>query len=458
MSDARVYSSTHKRYDHVGYVVPEVEKSESKYPAGEYQPADWLPVGRLDVKNEEYVVIAAGKCIAMDRNGDVVPAGLKTSFEAAAGSTILTYTANDVARGTIDLTTGSVVALATSYTQNEVTLALRLRGLITATQFARDFVSNPIGYAPYTFFQWAGSGSNPTQYRRHNHTLQHSVAFGTDHVLAMPLVPAQEATETMGDGSISSSAITFGTTQWVDAAGINATTRYSSLVAADDDVVCYVFAKYPVAKITSKTPITDSGSALASKTEVTSIAEVIAGGTDYFYIDYDAGVMFLYELEGNAVPADFSDGVTTITYYTYEDEATGTGETTHAVGNLQVGDFVTFDDLSNYKKWTPDIGTASGGASGNAYSTDPQYGVAADATVSAQLEAAIQDSMTRVVGQVVHIETFPRGGLQKVMSQYIGTEFADYEKMPGTATEGLTSGQVLTSAANQNVFINFINR
>jgi hypothetical protein len=453
----RLYTASHKQWDHTGHVVPEVEHSDSERPNAERRPADWLPVVRYDKKVEEYTVLAAGKVVAIDKQGNLVPAGLKLSFEVAAGSTILTYVTADVTEGTIDLTTGVAVTGATSYTQNEVTVALRARGLIAATEYARDFISEPIGYAPYSYWQWCGGdGWNPADYRKHNHNLQHQAAFGCDKVLEIPWVPAQQATETMGDGSISSSAITFGTSQWHTATGLNATTRYSSLVSVGDNVVAYVFGRYPVAQITENTPITDSNSTLASMTEVDSISAVETGGSSYFYIDYDAGVMFVYEAGGDAVPSGWTDGTTTVTYYQYETAATGTNDIAQAIGDIKVGDFLTFDSNSNYVVWNPLISTASGGSAGNAYSANPSYSTDADADISAQLQNFTKDAVGRRIGQVVAVWTWPRSGIEKVMSQY--QTLTAYEQMPGTATSGYTDAQVQAGAANKTLIINFITR
>ncbi len=457
----QLYNASMKQWDHTGYVVPEFEHSESQYPSAELNPAAWLPVQRYDKKVEEYTVAATGKVVALDRQGKAVPAGLNLSFEAAGGSTILTYVAADYSEGTIDLTTGVSYATngTTTYTQTEVTTALRALGLISATEFARDFIGEPVGYAPYTYWQWCGGdGWDPTRFRKHNHSLQHQVAIGTDKVVQVPLLPAAEATETMGDGSISAAAITFGTSQWHTSAALSVTTRYSSLVTSGTSIVGYVFGKFPVATITEETPITDSGSTLAAKTEVDSIAAVLAGGSSYFYIDYEAGVLFLWEQDGNAVPTGFTDGTSTITYYAYEDASTAnTGDITVCTGNLQPGDFVTFDARSDYVKWTPDIGTASGAADGEAYSADPEYDTeATNSVISGQLEAAIHDAVTRPIGQVLAIWQWPRSGIDKVMTQY--TTLGNVEQMPGTATGGRTDSLNISGSSDKVVVINFIRR
>ncbi len=239
---ANVYTSiTHKQWDHTGTVFPEVEWSGSERPAGEFQPANWLPLVRYEKKFENWIVIMPGKPIAVSRDGDFVPAGMKISWDVAAGSTALTYTADDYANSVTDLTTGVAYATngTTNYTQTQLTAALKARGKIRATELAHDFLSVAIGYAPYAILQWCGGdGSNPVNYRQHNYNM-HTVAVGCDKVLGSS-GSSNRDNETMGDGSISSSAITFGTTQFVDSTGLAATTRYSSLVSAGDNVcVCF---------------------------------------------------------------------------------------------------------------------------------------------------------------------------------------------------------------------------
>lgn len=455
----RLYEGTHKQWDHTGFVVPEFEHSESQYPAMEGKPAGWLPVVRYDKKVEEYTVIAAGKVVAVAKDGYLVPAGLKLAFEVAGGSTALTYTANDYAEGTIDLTTGISYAVngTTNYTQTQLTTALRARGLIGAAEYARDFISEPVGYARYSYWQWCGGdGWNPALFRKHNHSLQHQVAIGCDKVLEAPMVPAVVTAETQGGGNaIADTAITFGTGAWISSTGIAATTRYASLVSAGNNVVAMVLDKLPVAKITLNTPMTDSNSSLASMTEVDSIAAVIAGGSGYFYVDYDVGVLFLYEAGGNAIPTGFS-AVATVTYYSYEDSATGTQDIVQVIGDVKVGDFLTFDSNSNFVKFSPTIAAASGGASGAAFSADPDYGAGADADISAQLEAFVVGAKERCIAQVLAIWEWPRSGLEKVMTQY--QTLSSYERMPGTATGGLTDAQVQAGAANHTAIINFLSR
>lgn len=445
----------HKQRSDTGTVLPNVEKSGSKYPAGEFKPADYLPVVRFEAKMEDWIVVMPGKPVALDRLGRVVPAGMKVAMDAASGSTVLTYTSSDYDAKVTDLTTGEEYAVngTTTYTQTQVTTALRALGLIRATEVARDFFSDAIGYAPYAQFKWCGGdGWNPVNFVQHNYCRQNQVAVGCDYVLEVPLVPATETSETMGDGSISSSAITFGTSQWHDSTALAATTRYASDVTAGDDVVAYVFGKTPVAKqVVNQTAFTCT--ALDGKTEVNSIAAVT--GSSYYFVDYEAGVMFVYEADGDAVPSPFVDGTTTITYFTYEDAATGSANLTVALGDLRPGDFVTMDANGNYIRTHVDVGTAPGGADGH-YAADPDYDTAADADISAQLEATIEEAVFRTLGQVIAVEDGPRSGLDRVKTQY--TQLTATERMPGSATQGMSYALNLAGGANKMVLINFLAR
>lgn len=445
------YIGNHKTWDHVGNLTPVTEYSESMRPHGEFIPADWLPVSRFEKHFEVYFTISSGKVVALDRQGHVVPAGLKKAWNIATGGTALVYTATDVEEGVVDLLTGSALTTTHTYTVDQVTDALRLRGLIGAAEFAKDFISAPVGICFYNMFQWAGGdGFNPAQFRQHNHILQHRVAFNTDYVFEFPLVPAVVTTETT-DGSISDSAITFGTGGWFSATGLNATTRYADLVAVGDDRVAYVFEKLPVAKNTTLTPITSSLGGLT--TEVSSIAEVSSAGK--YFIDYDVGVLVVFESGGNAIPSPFTVAGT-ITYYSYEDAPASVSTYASAVGDLKPGDFVTYDTNSNIVKATLDIGTASNRAALGPYTADPDYSAASDASISAQVEDAVRDFDTQVIGQVLEIKQYPKDMLEKVRTQWptLGT----VDQMPGSASAGLPDKITYAGASNRTVTINLIRR
>lgn len=91
------YTGNHKKWDHVGNITPNVEISEGIRPAEELAPAAYLRLVRFDKYLEDYYVVSAGKVVALDTNGDVVPAGLKlqkedfctgTGIDSAAGTAI----------------------------------------------------------------------------------------------------------------------------------------------------------------------------------------------------------------------------------------------------------------------------------------------------------------------------------------------------------------------------------
>jgi len=448
----RLYSATHRQWDHTGAVHPEVEHSESHRPAAELKPADWLPVVRQDSKFEDWVVIMPGKVVSLDRQGNVCPAGYYTTFQT---NTAITYTANDYTAGTIDITTGAAYAVngSTTYTQANVTTGLQNRGLITSTEYALDFISRPIGYAPYAYLQWCGGdGWNPAEFNQHNYNRQHQVAVGCDYVLQIPMVPCVLSSEnTAGAGAIANTAIVQGTQAWKSSTGIAATGKYASLVSAGDDIVAYVFDHFPVAKQTANTPFTCTG--LSSLTELTSIADVLAHGLGHYYVDYDYGVLFIWRNGGASVPPGFN---TTITYYRYDTTTCTSANHAMVLGDIHPGDFLMFDSQSNYIESALDIGTAPNNGTGGVYAADPDYSLAADAAISRQIEQAVSGTVGGTVAQVLAIQTWPRSALDKVRTQFsgLGTE----EKMPGSATSGYSDSLTWSGGANKVAIINFIGR
>jgi len=470
MAINRGSTPSHKFWDHIGRITPNFEKSEGIRPWIEATPAAWLPVSataaREETEIEAYLVVSAGKVIAEDGEGRLVPAGLRKAFNKAAGTTVLTYTALDVTEGVTDLTTGEAVAAAATYTQTQVTNALRERGLIRADEYAMDFISKPVGVAPYNYYQPAGSDHyNPANLRKHNYRPQATTSILCDYAVEYPLVPALETTETMNGafanlaGSIDWSG-TPGTRTggWFGSTAIHGLVKYADSVAAGDDVVCYVFEKWPLAVPTEDTPITPvancTGAGLSN--EVDAVTSISADG-DYF-VDTDLGILFLYEAGGNTYP-DGWGVTTTVTYYTYEDvvEAGRTTSYACATGNLNYGDFLTYDENSNLVRAVLDIGTAEGyDATGTVYTVDPEYDTeAVNATVSRQLELAISNHFYGIVGQVIGTEIYPKDYLDRVRTAYVGQTNANM-RTPGTATYGRTDQLTYANAAERMVLVNLI--
>jgi len=473
MTINRGYVSNHKFYDEMGRITPNVDWSESHRPHFEAQVASWLPVVRFERELNSWFVVSSGKIISVDREKNLVLSGYKKAWQPGA-TAVLVYTADDVAAGTIDLTTGAAVASTQSYSEAEVTAALIARGLIKATERAMDFISHPIGYASYNYYQAAGSNvRNPATYTYHNFKPQELAAITCDYVMVAPLTPAAlSSAETMandntGGADTALSTNGFGTKGWYNSTQINDSDRYANTVAADDNVVCYVFDNFPAAHNTLSTPITSSVTG-GLVNEKDSIDAVTATG-DY-YIDYAVGVLFLYEAGGDAIPTGWTTS-STVTYYHYASAAGSAQISSYfcATGDISEGDFVTYDANSNLVKATLDIGTTIGYTScGAAYSADPDYSHYTDAAISLQLEQAVANYEGGIIGQVLNSIDYPRDYLDRVRTAYAGgvsspnaqtgMSATAVMQTSGSATGGRSDQLTYTNSAEKVLIVNFIKR
>lgn len=462
MSIPRGYVPNHKFWDRMGRVTPNVEWSESHRPHFESFAAPWLPTQRYDIEYEYYITVSAGKVVAEDRRGHIVPAGFRKAWNVATSATALTYTDTDAEQNVIDLTTGELLTAAATYTEAQLTTALKERGLIRPTERAMDFVSKPIGISSYNYWKAAGPDHfNPAELYQHNFRPQALVAVTCDYVATYPVLPAVAADEVM-DGSIANSAGSIDwssarTGGWFGSTAINGLVAYSNLVAADADLVAYVITNWPVAHITQESPITVDTGGLVN--QVDSVSAVSAAG-DYF-IDYKLGMLFLYEAGGDAIPSPFTAS-SEISYYHYQAEGTSTNTVSTfacATGNLEYGDFLTYDDNSNLIKATLDMANAEGyDASGAPYSTDPEYDTETDnGVISSQVEAAISGYTTGIIGQIIGVTEFPRDYLGRVRTAYAGQTAANM-RTPGSATDGRTDQLTYSNAAERMIIVNLILR
>jgi len=302
------YVGNHKEWDHVGSITPDFEISEGIRPAEEFKPAAWLPVGRYDKHYEEYFVISAGKIVALDNDGRVVPAGY------AVGDPNIVYTDNDVTEGTIDVRTGAAVTAAATFAVSTVTAFLGRTGEALA-------ISNHIGVAPYNYWQWAGGdGFNPAQYRKHNHNLQHQVAVLCDYYVEVPHVPLVQAAEALA-------TFVEGEANQYSAAAL------SVLPAKNTPRTPFAFTEGIGAPGDVATRFVN---------EVASIGNVISAG-DY-HVDYTTGVVTVYST------AAIGDTDYEMAFYAY---TAGSAPSTYAsaTGAIVPGDFVMADADSNYVVW-----------------------------------------------------------------------------------------------------------
>lgn len=218
----QLYNANHKRWDHVGNLTPNVEISEGIRPSEELKPASYLKLVRFDKYLEDYYVVSAGKVVALDSNGDVVPAGLAlqaaeyvrvwdltggthAAQEAAARAAVDVLGTADI-YGTEDTTptasgvgvvaADGVAAVAGEYLVESILTvggteinALTGGDAAAVIDGANVTFSDPIGIAPYNYFRWAGGdGFNPSQYNHHNYNMQHQVAVLCDYYIELPRI------------------------------------------------------------------------------------------------------------------------------------------------------------------------------------------------------------------------------------------------------------------------------
>ena len=463
------YSANHKPWDHVGNIVPDVEHSEGERPAFEWRVASWLPVQFYDKYFENWVVVMPGKTVALDPDGAVMPG------EYGATTATVTYTADDIAQGTIDVATGNAVTTAKTVCLYELTGTLSGTAATAGTSgVTSGFMGRggiawpgangsstvtaryPIGVAPYCYLQWAGGdGFNPSSYHYHNYNMQHQVAVLCDYVIKLPLVPAQAATQTLAK-SATSAALQFGTgyTYTTAYARSDVYGRYNQTtglypIPGGTPVVAFSLSYSPVAHNTSRTTITMQSSSASDDlssilvNEVSSLSAIKKSGE--FWVDYDVGVLFIYSSDGATIPVAITGagGTVSLTYYRL-DTAPGTTSKFASVlaGNIQPGDFLKTSTGSN-------LAVANPGS----------------------------DTFANIMGQVLGFEKYPRDGLDKVKTafnppintnsagaMYNGTAntsalgLGQMDRMPGSADGGMPDLINFAGAADTLVIINLVSR
>lgn len=393
-------------------------------PQGAWRPAAWLPV-LFEKTNQQAgtdaFVMSVGKPVAQTTEPlTLVPAGLRGAFNKTTATVVLTYTATDYEWGVIDLTTGAPYAVngTTSYTALQVAKALVERGLVPedtvasnppasnadVTAIIEAFISKPRGVLYTAAYKWGGLAEEGNQAYT-NYNKQHAIQFVTEWQMK---VPWRVASDTDAD-AFDVSAIT--TTDAVSGAGdfpqpgeVWTITALEDLARYDldgEELVAFALAHKPVAKNTTRTPISCDVSGVLVK-EKTSLAAVKAEGD--WYLDPEVGLLFVHADTWTTLVTDDSDP--TFSYYYYDDAGIGASseEWIYFDGEGTPGGYVSIDEKSNF--------------------------------VTKGVSADILDSTDLPVGRIDYIYREPRQGSDKIKSAWNLTNAPKTMKMPGTASLG----------------------
>jgi len=176
------YSAVHKgNQDLSSPWTPNFEISEGMRFGLNY-PAPYLPLERFEPTFQDWKVIGAGKPVALDSNGFMVPAGYKLLLALGAGNGPQ-YTQTDVDHRVLNAQ--GVLVAAAEYVINSM-----IAGGVTVGRCA--------GVASYDAYELSGSDpSNPATYKYHNYSRQNGVAILTDYYLEYPVEPFERIEHTM---------------------------------------------------------------------------------------------------------------------------------------------------------------------------------------------------------------------------------------------------------------------
>lgn len=168
------YQAVHKgRSDLYGHVTPNFEIKEGMR-FGQFYPAAYLPISRYEPVFQDRIVMGAGKPVALDSNGALVPAGLRLALALGAGNGPQ-YSADDVAMG-VKNAQGNNVAAGDYVVDSMIAAGIS--------------VGACMGVASYDVYMLSGADpTNPATYKFHNYNRQTGVAVLTDYLLEFPIEP-----------------------------------------------------------------------------------------------------------------------------------------------------------------------------------------------------------------------------------------------------------------------------
>ena len=449
MAVTRLSTQYRVREDVFDNITPNnVVQRDVSAPHGEWKPAPWLPV--IFTKSnihagEDAFVISSGKVVAFDRNNHIVPAGLRAALVGVATSTtVLTYDSDDYAYSVTDLVTGAAVASSAgaSYSMIEVAEAIVERGFVDAatetttgnvpvstvadcTEVIEAFISKAIGVAAYDIFVWSGRPEDGDQ-KFTNYSKQHLVQFLTELQMKVPHRCAASTTADSFDVSvIDAGALKVAAASgdgdfpeagevWLETA-LDDVTRYASEVDGES-VVAWALANRPVAKNTSRTPISCDVSGVLV-TEKTSISAISSEG-DWF-IDLETGLLFTHSDTYDTLVAANSDPTFSYHYYTVG-AATGAASDRYIMfdGEGKPGDDISYDEHSNF-------------------------------CVMGSAEDALGTSNIRSIGRLHDVDNEPKDLLDKTKTAFGLSGMSAVSQMPGTATAGYSD--LITLATLEDV-------
>ena len=436
MAISRFQSRFKTRTDLMDNITPNnVVQMNASVPAGEWKPANWLPVVWQNEKSKDYFTISSGKVVSFDASGRIVPSGLlRRCMTAARGETIISYDSNDVSARVIDVTTGEFVTASKNVSLKQLIDAAVSQGWLAASpadtdigyqEAAKSFISAPVGVAAYDVYVWAGD--DPANLHFTNYQKQHLIQFFSDVQMRVGHI-----TETAASNVFTATR--------ENAEELNEMIRYSHLVATSADIMAYSYGS-KLASNTSRTPVTltTGGNGTAWVGRERSDISLLSKKGDW-YIDADAGRIFFWEDGGdkNQHPVDQNDAaLTALTAFDYTAADSAQEKMMHFVGQATVGDFVTFDKNSNFKvlpRLAIANSTFAAGAAGAP--TDVELKTEFDRIGTALEARHFEESL--VVGRVYEMMKEPRGLLERVKTGFSGSEFGADAKMPGSATKGFS--------------------
>jgi hypothetical protein len=443
MAISRFQSQFKTRTDLMDNITPNnVVQMNASVPAGEWKPANWLPVVWQNEKSKDYFTISSGKVVSFDASGRIVPSGLIRQAEATGkDNAFLVYTLADRDARVVDIVTGEFVDGAESYTLKQFCQAVLDNGWVPSFELedtvdscrdlVRQFISAPVGVAAYDVYVWAGD--DPANLHFTNYQKQHLIQFFSDVQMRVAHVCEEEATElTLLANGVANAGTQVSADDTKVASGL---VRYKQLInAADVLVMPLLLGK--VASSTSRTPVSFEGWVGRERSSI----ELLSRDGDW-YLDADAGNLLFFK--ASAADQDLPTGSDAgamaagdkIKVYDYTDAESDHSKMMHLVGDARPGDFVTFDAHSNFKVRTLDNDIAGG---------------AAEADIEATL-ALLHREEEYTVGRVYELQKEPRGLLERVQTGWKGSEFGADAKMPGSATKGFSDLITLSPMADDRI-------